>query len=39
MWLPRERMRAVVKAQPLGRPVVPLREVSSWDDWGTHRRT
>ena len=24
MCEPRERMRAVVKAQPLGRPVVPL---------------
>lgn len=24
MWEPRERMRALVKAQPLGRPVVPL---------------
>jgi hypothetical protein len=24
MWEPRERMRAEVKAQPLGSPVVPL---------------
>jgi len=28
--LPRRRTREVVKAQPLGRPVVPLEVVVSW---------